>query len=137
MVLRFEDILTYRNWWNIDALGYLRGKYTNPLFALRIGNNAIRNGLRDQLAATKDEGVVNIGIRNRWDLLIIGEIPCLMSEIGIPYDMDNKRAYTDGKYHGQYAAMDANHYALEGAGLSYTLWTYCPDVFTSASRSDL
>jgi hypothetical protein len=129
MVLRFEDILTYRNWWNIDALGYLRGKYTNPLFALRIGNKAIRNGLRDQLAATKDEGVVNIGIRNRWDLLIIGEIPCLMSEIGIPYDMDNKRAYTDGKYHGQYAAMDANHYALEGAGLSYTLWTYCPDVF--------
>jgi hypothetical protein len=68
---------------------------------------------------------------------MIGEIPCLMSEIGIPYDMDNKRAYTDGKYHGQYAAMDANHYALEGAGLSYTLWTYCPDVFTSSCGSDL
>jgi hypothetical protein len=59
-----------------------------------------------------------------------------MSEIGIPYDMDNKRAYTDGNYHGQYAAMDANNYALEGAGLSYTLWTYCPDVSTSARVSD-
>jgi len=98
------------------------------LFALRIGNSAVRNGLRDQLAATKDEGVVNIGSWNLWDLLTIGEIPCLMSEIGIPYDMDNKRAYKDGNYHGQYAAMDANNYALEGAGLSYTLWTYCPDV---------
>ena len=50
--------------------------------------------------------------------------------------MDNKRAYKDGKYHGQYAAMDANHYALEGAGLSYTLWTYCPDVFISAWESN-
>lgn len=52
-----------------------------------------------------------------------------MSEIGIPYDMDNKKAYTDGKYTGQYAAMDANNYALEGAGLSFTLWNYCPDVY--------
>jgi hypothetical protein len=51
-----------------------------------------------------------------------------MSEIGIPYDMDNKKAYRDGKYTGQYAAMDANNYALEGAGLSFTLWNYCPDV---------
>lgn len=52
-----------------------------------------------------------------------------MSEIGIPYDMDNKNAYTDGKFTGQYSAMDANNYALEGAGLSYTLWNYCADVF--------
>jgi hypothetical protein len=51
-----------------------------------------------------------------------------MSEIGIPYDMDNKQAYRDGRYTGQYSAMDANNYALEGAGLSFTLWNYCPDV---------
>ena len=50
-----------RNWWNIDALGYLRGKYKNPLFALRIGYYAVRNGLRDQLIATKQEGLENIG----------------------------------------------------------------------------
>ena len=61
-------------------------------------------------------------------MLIKGHTPCLMSEIGIPYDMDNKKAYRDGKFTGQYAAMDANNYALEGAGISYTLWNYCPDV---------
>jgi hypothetical protein len=60
--------------------------------------------------------------------LIGGEIPCLMSEIGIPYDMDKKKAYADGRYTGQYAAMDATNYALEKAGLSFTLWNYCPDV---------
>lgn len=60
-----------------------------------------------------------------------------MSEIGIPFDMDNKKAYTDGKYTGQYSAMDANNYALEGAGLSYTLWNYCADVRISYRSSDV
>jgi hypothetical protein len=62
------------------------------------------------------------------DILILGETPCLVSEIGIPYDMDNKKAYKDGKYISQYAAMDANNFALEGAGLNYTLWSYCSTV---------
>lgn len=43
-------------------MGYLRGRYTNPLFALRLGYTAVRNGLRDQLIATKQEGLENIGI---------------------------------------------------------------------------
>jgi len=51
-----------------------------------------------------------------------------MSEIGIPFDMGNKIAFENGDYSDQYFAMDANHYALEGAGLNYTLWNYCPDV---------
>ena len=58
----------------------------------------------------------------------LGDTPCLMSEIGIPFDMDGKKAYTDGKYGNQYAAMDANNYALENAGLNYTLWCYCSNV---------
>src|SRR5271154_5723089 len=58
-------------------------------------------------------------VANRLFLpLTKGETPCLMSEIGIPYDMDSKRAYSDGIYSGQYSAMDANNFALEGAGLS-------------------
>jgi hypothetical protein len=52
-----------------------------------------------------------------------------MSEIGIPFDMEDKKAYKNGKYDHQYAAMDANNYALEGAGLSYTLWCYCSNVY--------
>jgi hypothetical protein len=116
-------------------LGYLRGKYKNPIFALRIGYTAVRNGLRDQLIATKREGVENIGM-DPSDCADEGDIPCLLSEIGIPYDMDNKKAYVDGKYTGQYASMDANNYALEGAGLSYTLWNYCPDVSLLMTTSD-
>ena len=42
--------------------------------------------------------------------------------------MDNKAAYTSGDYSSQIHAMDANHYALEGANVAFTLWTYCATV---------
>jgi hypothetical protein len=45
--------------------------------------------------------------------------------------MDNKKAYSEGKFISQYAAMDANNFGLEGAGLNYTLWCYCSTVNTS------
>ena len=99
--------------WNIDVLGVLRGRYLFPGFALRIGETAIRNCLRDQLLAIKQEGLDNIG-----------PTPCLLSEIGIPYDMDDRKAYETGDFVSQICALDANHFALEGAGLAYTLWVY-------------
>lgn len=40
--------------------------------------------------------------------------------------MDNKAAYKSGNYSSQSAAMDANHFAVEGAPMEgYTLWVYC------------
>lgn len=65
----------------------------------------------------KQEGVDNMGL-----------IPCVFTEIGIPYDMDDKYAYKNGDYISQIRALDANHYALEGAQVGFTLWTYCVEV---------
>lgn len=42
--------------------------------------------------------------------------------------MDDKYAYKTGDYSSQTRASDANHFALEGAGVSYTWWTYCATV---------
>ena len=42
--------------------------------------------------------------------------------------MDNRAAYKTGDYSSQIRAMDANHYALEGANVGFTLWTYCAKV---------
>ena len=84
--------------WNADVLGVLRGRYRSPAFAVKIGETAIgeveniclwwpgvtnislppRNCFRDQLKAMKQEGIDNIGVT-----------PCVFSEIGIPYDMDD------------------------------------------------
>ncbi|KAF2838623.1 glycoside hydrolase family 5 protein [Patellaria atrata CBS 101060] len=100
--------------WNIDVFGVLRGKYLTPAFAIKIGETAIRNCFRDQLSAIRQEGVD-----------YMGEHPCIFTEIGIPYDMDDKYAYKTGNYSSQIAAMDANHFAIEGSKANgYTLWTY-------------
>lgn len=55
----------------------------------------------------------------------MGEHPCVLSEIGIPYDMDDKYAYKTGDYTSQVQAMDANHFAIEGSGMNgFMLWLY-------------
>ncbi|KAE9981981.1 hypothetical protein BLS_006733 [Venturia inaequalis] len=100
--------------WNVDVFGILRGKYLAPPFAIKLGETAIRNCFRDQLKAIRQEGMEKMGMR-----------PCVFSEIGIPYDMDDKYAYKTGNYSSQIAAMDANHFAIEGCGGNgFTLWVY-------------
>ncbi|KAG5372053.1 putative glycosyl hydrolase [Yarrowia sp. C11] len=114
----YYDGLTLMNkkWnrlYNVDVVGILRGRYPSIVLGLRVGESAIRNCLRDQLRFLRKEGLQKIG-----------NFPCLISEIGIPYDMDDKYAYRTGDYSQQIRALDANQYALEGSKLHYTLWVY-------------
>ncbi|KAJ5115017.1 hypothetical protein NUU61_000776 [Penicillium alfredii] len=117
--VHFYDGLTLltKHWnrlYNVDVIGVLRGKYLAPAFAVKIGETAIRNCLRDQLKFLRDES-----------LNYMGNHPMIFTEIGIPYDMDDKHAYKTGDYSSQTSAMDANHFALEGsASNGFTLWVY-------------
>ena len=109
--------------WNVDVLGVLRGRYLHPAFAIKIGETAIRNCFKEQLAAMRQEGLDNIGNH-----------PCILTEFGIPYDMDAQHAYKTGDYSSQSAAMDANHFAVEGAHMEgYTLWLYMSQVRATSS----
>lgn len=111
-------LIANRNtWYNVDVLGLLRGRYSSPILAIKLGLSAIRNCLRDQLIAIRNEGLENMG-----------SYPCFFTEIGIPFDLDSKKAYTNGDYSSQIGALDANFYALEGAGVHYTMWHYSPLV---------
>ncbi|KAK4176476.1 glycoside hydrolase superfamily [Triangularia setosa] len=104
----------WNRYWNIDVIGVLRGKYWTPASGLRFGETAIRRCFADQHATMRQEG-----------LDFIGNVPCIMTEFGIPYDMDDQKAYKTGDYASQSAAMDANHFAVESSGLEgYTLWLY-------------
>ncbi|KAL1303257.1 hypothetical protein AAFC00_006671 [Neodothiora populina] len=106
----------WNRFWNVDVVGIMRGKYLSPAFAVKLGESAIRNCFRDQLSYLRQEGEEKMGVR-----------PCVFTEIGIPYDMDDKYAYRTGNYISQTRAMDANHFALEGSGAAgFTLWTYVP-----------
>ncbi|KPM40884.1 putative glycosyl hydrolase [Neonectria ditissima] len=100
--------------WNVDVVGVLRGRYLHPALAIRIGETAIRNCLRDQLKTLRQEGIDRIG-----------KHPCVLTEFGIPYDMDDKKAYKTGDYTSQSAALDANYFAVEGSGIEGAcLWVY-------------
>lgn len=99
-------------------IGVLRGKYLSPIFGVKVGETAIRNCLRDQLKFLRDES-----------LRYMGNHPLIFTEIGIPYDMDDKHAYKTGDYSSQIRAMDANHFALEGSTSNgFTLWLYSTRV---------
>ena len=99
--------------WNVDVFGVLRGKYLTPALAVKIGENAIRNCFRDQLSAIRKEGLEYLGLH-----------PCVFTEFGIPYDMDDGYAYKTGDYASQVSAMDANHFAVEGSKVGFCLWNY-------------
>ena len=111
------------HWFNADALGVLRGKYKAPWLAAKIGERAIRQSIQEQLGILKS------------DAEILGPYPTLIGEIGVPFDMDGKKAYgwTDGgKHAGDYSsqqkALDASLNAADGPNaLNFTIWTYCPD----------
>ncbi|KZO92417.1 glycoside hydrolase family 5 protein [Calocera viscosa TUFC12733] len=113
------------NWYNADALGLLRGKYTSMLQALKVGESMIRRSLREQLAMFREDCRLTMG----------DQYPVVIGEIGTPFDMDGRRAYgyTDGgKYKGDFSAqqraLDASLSATDGANLhGYTVWTYVTD----------
>ncbi|CCU75813.1 glycosyl hydrolase family 5 [Blumeria hordei DH14] len=100
--------------WNVDVLGVLRGRYFHPALAIKLGESAIRNCFKSQLTAIKKEG-----------LDYMGNHPCILTEFGIPYDMDCQYAYRTGDFSSQSGALDANHFAIEGSTLAgYTIWLY-------------
>ncbi|CAH6718147.1 ergosteryl-beta-glucosidase [[Candida] jaroonii] len=108
--------LMFKSWnnkYNVDTLGIMRNRYLNPILGIVFGERAIRNCLRKQF----------IEIRKECEDYL-GPIPVLMSETGMPFDMDGKRAYKDGRYSSQTYALDALSYALEGANMSHTYWCY-------------
>jgi hypothetical protein len=110
------------SWFNVDILGLMRGKYSNRVQAVRIGEPAIRRSLQDQLGILKA------------DAEILGDYPTVIGEIGTPFDMDGKRSYgwtDDGKYKGDYRrqekALDASLNGGDGVNaINWTMWTYCP-----------
>lgn len=108
--------LLFKTWnskYNVDTLGIMRGRYYNPVMGIVFGDKAIRNCIKKQFLEMRRECEQ-----------YLGSIPVLMSETGMPFDMDNKKSYDDGKYLSQTAALDALSNALEGLNMSHTYWCY-------------
>ena len=81
-----------------------------------IGRGRVRRSFVSQLARLKAEAQEQMG-----------GIPTLLGEFGIPFDMQDKRAYRSGNFSKQAQALDDTFQALEANLLSGTLWNYTAD----------
>ena len=74
-----------------------------------------------------------LGAQRRGAAERLGGVPTLIGEIGIPFDLDEKRAYRTGDFRNQARALDRSLHAVEANQLSATLWDYTADN-TNAQR---
>lgn len=54
-------------------------------------------------------------------------VPTVIGEFGIPFDMNNKKAYRTGDFSRQITALSMNYDALDSLLLHSTLWNYTAD----------
>ncbi len=115
-----QNIVYSPHWYDVFVL-FLR-RYSKWFAAdmrkprLLIGPGHIRKAFASQLAKFKSEAVS-----------LLGGVPTLIGECGIPFDLDNKRAYQSGNFSKQIAAMDRSLRAIEENLLSCTIWNYTAD----------
>lgn len=83
---------------------------------LVIGPDRIRRSFASQMAHYKQQAAQ-----------LLGNVPVLVGEIGIPFDLNNKKAYRTGNFRKQAKAMDRSFCALEDALMNCTLWNYTAD----------
>lgn len=83
---------------------------------LVVGPWRVRSSLVEQIARLKAEANEKMG-----------GIPTLIGEVGIPFDMRDKRAYRTGDFSLQVRAMDASFRAMEANLVSCTWWNYTAD----------
>ena len=108
--------IMFKKWsglFTIDTYGMVCKKYSNPVSSLALGTNNVKNCIKQQLYEMQIDAQKNLGL-----------IPMIFTEIGAPYDLDDKKAYSTGDYTSQISAIDAIGHALEGNNLSFSMWCY-------------
>jgi hypothetical protein len=83
---------------------------------LLVGSRRIDQAYRQQLARIKAHANQHMG-----------NIPILIGETGIPFDLSSKQAYKTGNFSAQIRAMDRTLRAMEANLISYCLWNYTAD----------
>lgn len=122
----FYDALTvmkghWNKHWNVDILRLLRGPQDimTKVKALKIGPGGVRKVISQQLGAMACDMKTSSEKNNGQPL-----VPTLIGEIGIPFDLDEGKAYQDGDYTSHVAALDTLLGGCDDHLLNYTLWTY-------------
>jgi hypothetical protein len=63
----------------------------------------------------------------RWTREKMGNIPCLLGEFGLPFDMNNRKAFRTRDYRVHEQALSMYYDAIDANLLNSTIWNYTPD----------
>ena len=123
-----ENIISAPHWY--DGLVLLTKNF-NPWLGIDIhthkvvaGRKAVRKSFARQIEHWKQKSFEQLG-----------GAPCIIGETGIPFDLQNKRAYRTGDFSTPVKAMNRVLQAMDDALVSYTIWNYTAD--NTNSRGDM
>ncbi len=115
-----ENMVAVPHWYDVVLLllkTYVTFVGANELTqGVVLGKNNVEKSFHAQLAEPK-----------LYSKEKLGNIPVILGEFGIPFDMGKKRAYKTGNFSEQVRALDRSMRALEANLLNYTLWNYTSD----------
>jgi len=63
----------------------------------------------------------------KWSREKMNNIPCLLGEFGLPFDMNKRRAFADGNYLAHEEALSMYYNAVDANLLHSTIWNYTAD----------
>jgi hypothetical protein len=112
-----ENVVNASHWY--DAITLLTKKfptvYSYDIMAQKIvvTKRNIKKMIRRQLGHIKEASRMHM--------------PTVIGEFGIPFDMNNKKAYKTGDFSNQVEALTMNYDALDFHLLNSTLWNYTAD----------
>ncbi|KAK7423563.1 hypothetical protein QQX98_001021 [Neonectria punicea] len=98
---------------SVNVQGLSRGMFV--LKALYFGAAALRRNYRTQ-----------IGNIIKYGKASLGQVPMLIGEVGIPFDVNGGAAFATGWYDKQRELMNALIAAMEDNAIAFTLWNYNP-----------
>lgn len=103
---------------SVNVQGLSRGMFITK--ALYFGFDGLLKNYMRQLGNIKDNG-----------RLSLGSVPTIIGEVGIPWDINDAKALSNGDYHKHTELLDALITAMEHHQVGFTLWNYNPHNCTS------
>lgn len=123
-----QEIVNSTHWY--DGVTLLTKNF-NPNFTMdtdrmkiAYGKRNVRKAFFQQLNRIKNDSFTKLG-----------NVPTVIGEFGVPFDLNNKRAYKSGDYSSQSEALDLYYQIIEELFLDSTIWNYTFD--NTNERGDL
>lgn len=123
-----QEIVNSTHWY--DGVTLLTKNF-NPNFTMDTdrmkivyGKRNVRKAFFQQLNRIKNDSFTKLG-----------NVPTVIGEFGVPFDLNNKRAYKSGDYSSQSEALDLYYQIIEELFLDSTIWNYTFD--NTNERGDL